>query len=280
MYKQIQSDSQFLKSIISSQSQTSHVLFDCDGLILDTEPIYNKVALHLLQQFLPNHPAGQNLYPNELKNKVMGGSREQVAKHMIDHLKSFNGYSNNLTPQDWIDKSIPLESHYFSLGCPLMPSVSAVINLFVNELKWPAAVATSSSRHTFAIKSASHAQIFSSFQNITCGDDLDKSSESPGSLETRVKGKPDPSIFRTARHHLNRSPSQPGIVLEDSPNGVVAALRSGHSCIWVPAAHLNSSFSLIDDILNEFNDLPSKDLWVYKATSLKEIYEISNSQIS
>lgn len=275
MYKIIQNDPEFLKSVLLSSTATAaapfHVIFDCDGLLLDTEPIYSQVALQAIRHFSKQQTGAAAQFPNELKNKVMGGTKEQVAQKMVEHVNTSIG-STEITSQDWINYTETLELEQFSLGCPLMPAVLEAVNFFVKKLKWPAAVATSTDRKTFNIKAARHRELFASFGNITCGDDPDETGA------VRVKGKPDPSIFRTARHHLNRKASEPGVVLEDSPNGVVAALRSGHCCIWIPsAANLLESSSTLQSILKEFDAVFNENLWIYLAPSLEHLLKALNS---
>lgn len=268
-YRQLHANPDFLQSAFTSNPR-QHLLFDCDGLILDTEPIYSHVALLTLRHFLgDSHIIDEaSLFPLELKMKVMGGTKSLVSTQMAHYLNSLlPPNSNPVTPSQWADHTTPLESHFFSLGCPLMPGIAELVAL-VKDKGLPAAVATSSARSTFLLKSSPHYdQVFSRFDTIVCGDDPDYTYPI---CENRpvVKGKPHPSIFRTARHHLNRQPSHPGIVLEDSPNGVVAALRSGHSCIWIPAVK-DCSFDVIDEILN--HQSIQDGLWVYRADSLYEV---------
>lgn len=283
MVTYIENDPKHLSTLLSSHY---HVLFDCDGLILDTEPIYSAVALSAIRHLLRQHnkpPHDHNVYddqlfPKSVKFKVMGGTSDQVSHKMAQYLATTHDIP--VTASDWSSLVAPLESHHFALGCPLMPFIRETVDLF-KQKGWPMAVATSSARQTFFIKSQAHTDLFANFPVITCGDDPDYSIEIDegacvASTRPKVKGKPHPSIFRTARHHLNLPPSHPGFVLEDSPNGVVAALRSGHSCIWVPAQDAPTGFQLIDNVLMEFEKEIPRDsgLWVYRASSLKELHFI------
>ena len=220
----------------------------------------------------------EGLFPRRVKVKLMGGTRDQVSNHMAQYISET--FSISVTSLQWSSLVIPLESAYFARGCPLMPAVHQLVQV-IKDKGALVAVATSSSRDTFEIKSLPHQEFFSSFDVITCGDDHDCSNchtEIGNDNDfTLVKGKPDPSIFRTARYLLNRTTSHPGIVLEDSPNGVVAALRSGHSCVWVPGMDMDGGFGVIDEILSEFESEfgnGSEKLWVYRAESLQELLDI------
>ena len=218
------------------------------------------------------------MFPDSLKLKVMGGTKSQVSKQMADHLNNNLLLPRDLplvSPEEWAAHTTPLESYHFSLGCPLMPGIIELVSI-VKERGLLAAVATSSARNTFDLKSRQHSHLFSMFDSITCGDDPDYAVDIPDGLDRPlVKGKPHPSIFLTARYHLNRQSSFNGIVLEDSPNGVVAALRSGHSCIWIPSVR-GADFGLIDAGLGGEGNEIRDGLWVYRADSLYEVIEALN----
>lgn len=279
-YRKLHSTPDFLPSVLASSfSSAPHLLFDCDGLLLDTEPIYSHVALLALRHFLNGCAAEDELlFPGELKMRVMGGTKSLVSQQMVGHLNSLlPAHRRPVSPEEWAEHTTPLESLHFALGCPLMPGAAELVAL-VRAKGLALAVATSSARETFLLKSRPHCeQVFRLFDTIVCGDDPDYSVVDVDCSQPRpiVKGKPHPSIFRTARHHLNRQPSHRGIVLEDSPNGVVAALRSGHSCIWIPAAK-DCPFQVIDDILNR--QVIPDGLWVYRAESLYQVIDALNRE--
>ncbi len=85
------------------------------------------------------------------------------------------------------------------------------------------AVATSSTRSKFALKTQGHSELFKSFQSITCGDDAGI-----------VKGKPAPDLFLEARRKLGSPPSENCLVFEDALNGIEAARNAGMPVIWIP----------------------------------------------
>ena len=60
------------------------------------------------------------------------------------------------------------------------------------------------------------------FDHIRCGDDV-------------AHTKPDPAVYRAALEALG-VPAPQAIALEDSPNGVLAAVRAGLYCVAVPNA--------------------------------------------
>jgi pseudouridine-5'-monophosphatase len=85
----------------------------------------------------------------------------------------------------------------------------------------PIAVATSSDRHLFELKTKPHGW-FDCFGVVVCGDD------------PRVTAKkPAPDIFLAAASDLGAEPAQ-CVVVEDSPAGVEAALAAGMRVVAMP----------------------------------------------
>jgi pseudouridine-5'-monophosphatase len=87
----------------------------------------------------------------------------------------------------------------------------------------PIAVATSSHRRHFDIKTQSHRALCSLFDAIITGDMC-------------AHGKPHPEIFQTAAAAFVRPPGAPSaaLVFEDAPSGIQAALAAGMSAVMVP----------------------------------------------
>merc|ERR1712071_78080 len=94
----------------------------------------------------------------------------------------------------------------------------------------PIALATSSSRENFELKTRQHAEVFSLFSHIVTG-----------SSDPDVKrGKPAPDIFLTcaSRFPTSVEPHQ-CLVFEDAPNGVTAARAAGMQVVMVPDARMD-----------------------------------------
>ena len=98
------------------------------------------------------------------------------------------------------------------------------------------AVATSSPRETFDLKTQNHKDLFSLFHHVVCG-----------SSDPEVKaGKPAPDIFQVCASRFDPPLPHPAscLVLEDSPAGVRAALAADMRCLKAALCNLHSDIIL------------------------------------
>jgi pseudouridine-5'-monophosphatase len=86
----------------------------------------------------------------------------------------------------------------------------------------PQAVATSTGRRLFDLKTQRHRAWFETFRAIVLGDD-----------PRIARGKPAPDIFLLAARELGADPAT-CVVLEDAPSGVSAARAAGMRVVAVP----------------------------------------------
>lgn len=85
----------------------------------------------------------------------------------------------------------------------------------------PVALATSTSRATFAAKMAGHVNLQSIFTCVSCGDEV-------------TNGKPAPDCFKQAAAKLGLQPSE-CLAIEDAPAGVESAVAAGLRVAVVPS---------------------------------------------
>jgi HAD superfamily hydrolase (TIGR01509 family) len=185
------------------------LLFDFDGLILDTET--------------PEYEVWQAIYrehgfelPEEEWGQIIGGygiSSFDAAEHLA------------LLSQGRLD-SVSLrdrhrsESHAITLAQAILPGVMD----YLHEAKQLGLklVIASSSPHSWVDTHARRLGVFDYFDRVICADDV-----GPG------RTKPNPDLFLLALDRLQVRANE-AIVFEDSPNGVQAARSAGIFVVAVP----------------------------------------------
>jgi pseudouridine 5'-phosphatase len=182
-----------------------HVIFDMDGVLLDSEPIYIQVEGAMLREL-----CGADY--DSVLSKVIGRTTHDTAAVIV---KEFN---LDITVGDYIRRRNEV----------LLPAMTKVeifpgVERLVASLKASGvklAVATSSPRNLLEAKKTGKSDLFRMFDAIICGDDV-------------INGKPSPDIFLKAAAAMEVEPSN-CIVFEDAPAGVQGAKAAGMRCIAIP----------------------------------------------
>ena len=107
----------------------------------------------------------------------------------------------------------------------------------------PQAIATSSARDNFVLKTVNHQDWLSYFATITLGDD-----------PAIKRGKPAPDIFLVTANRLNAKPEQ-CLVFEDSRSGMEAAIAANMSVVVIPDPAFDKElFTAADLVLNSMSE--------------------------
>lgn len=187
------------------------LIFDFDGLILDTET----PDFHVWQTIYQEH--GFEL-PHEEWGKIVGGyglAHFDAAEHLT-HLAKL---ARDLDPVSLRERHRS-ESRALTLEQPILPGVIDYIQT-AKRLGLKLAIA-SSSQHSWVDTHAKRLGIFDHFDAVVCADDV-------GAGRT----KPNPDLYLLALNQLQVQ-SNEALVFEDSPNGVKAANQAGIFVVAVP----------------------------------------------
>jgi beta-phosphoglucomutase-like phosphatase (HAD superfamily) len=155
-------------------TKVGHVIFDMDGLLLDTEGLYTKADNLIAKKFSRQDPSPVVTW--NLKVRQMGMQRKAESEMMVEELDL------SCTPEQYLEETHRLHLDLFpKVG--LLDGVEKLIR-HLAEANVPIAVATSSSREYFELKTQTHTELFKLFHHIVTGQN-----------DPEVKnGKPAPDI--------------------------------------------------------------------------------------
>ncbi len=210
-------------------SKITTIIFDMDGVIIDSEPIYFEIEKELFKSLdIPTS--------NELHYTFVGMAMNKIWE--IIKTK----YKLSQPIDDLIKTHKNLMIDYFSEVQNLKPIpdiIPFIQTLISNNIK--IAVASSSSRKLVDIV-LEKLEIKDLFSCIMSGDDVED-------------GKPAPDIFLNVAKYLKVIPSS-CLVIEDSTNGIKAARNAGMKCIGFNNPNSGKQdLSKADIIINKYSEL-------------------------
>ena len=205
------------------------VLYDMDGLLLDTEPLWGESMLRIAQK--------HNIEITRERFKETRGLRIYEVTEYWSRKYPWQGKDYLGVADEILDDIIALSK----LRGSVLTGVENSLKMF-KENGFKIGLASSSpSRMINAL--VEHFSIHHYFDCITSADAVEL-------------GKPNPAVFLHCAESLNSSPRE-CVVLEDSINGMIAGLAARMKVIVVPEAlHFNDpGFSLANAKLKNLNDL-------------------------
>ena len=191
-------------------------IFDLDGTLIDTEPIYFDAA-----ELMINKYGNGKKFDWDTKIKTLGSPELVTAKIIVDT------FEIKLTPEEFLEKRNKITPEYFK-KCSFIEGAKEITEKFKKELKFKTAIATSSAQINFDYKIFNKKEWLKEvIDKVVLGEDK------------RIKnGKPAPDIFILAAHDLGLEPKD-CIIFEDSIGGIKAAISSGAKIVvGIPDPHL------------------------------------------
>lgn len=190
-----------MKSIVPFEA----VVFDCDGLLLDTERSWEKGEARLLANY--GHE-----YTREIRLRLLGVSTAEAGRIFADILG---------TPER--DRELLAELHGICRGILLeearpMPGATELVGRLRGNV--PMGVA-SNSPTDLVVEMLRQTGLLDAFDVVLGSDDVDEA-------------KPAPDLYLLACAKLGADPKK-SVALEDSPTGARAARAGGMRVIGVPS---------------------------------------------
>lgn len=179
------------------------VIFDCDGVLVDSEAPGLEASASYLQSRGLSYTAGDLV-------RLFTGLRDDVfAERLIEAYREANG----TTPPDDFFAGLVGARRSHAAELRAVPGAAGA----VAAVRGPKAVA-SSSRADYLASKLRRTGLFDAFAPHIY------------SAELVARGKPAPDVFLLAAERLGASPSR-ALVVEDSPNGVLAGRAAGMT-VW------------------------------------------------
>jgi HAD superfamily hydrolase (TIGR01509 family) len=183
-------------------------VFDLDGLLFNTEDLYQHVGAELLRR------RGCR-FDGELLDAMMGRPGRVALQMMIDY------HRLGATVEQLVAETEEIFPAILDARLALMPGVDELLTA-LERAEFRKAIGTSSGRR-FTLDVLSRFSIQDRFAFIITAEDV-------------VEGKPHPEIYLQAAARFQVQPREL-VVFEDSQNGCRAAAAAGTIAVAVPGAH-------------------------------------------
>ena len=185
----------------------SAVIFDLDGLLLDTEPLYLAATQQMLDRY------GRTL-DRALWMSYIGRPNPVVTQMIVEH------YELAVSAMEFnVERELLLRA---MLGeAEPMPGAVALVERLASS-GVPLSIATSSSREGYELKARRHAGWLAHFHCVITRSEV-------------KNGKPSPDLYLRASEGLGVAPAL-CLAFEDAPSGVEAAVAAKMRVIAVPTA--------------------------------------------
>lgn len=202
------------------------VIFDMDGVIINSEPLHHKVEREIVEEL------GGKLSDEEVASFV--GTTDYNMWSKIK--KKFNFKLS-------VEELIEMKKERFMKEIDEIQLVPNFIDFMLSLYKKGYLMAIASSNNRKIVDTiVNKFQLYKYMKFIISGEEVKRS-------------KPDPEIFLTAAKKMNVTPSD-CIVIEDATNGVKAAKAAGMKCIGLKNTDTGKQdLSEADLIIENFNEL-------------------------
>ena len=205
------------------------VLFDMDGVIVDTEPLHHKAYYQMFDE------VGIEVTP-ELYESFTGQSTINICKRLVDL------FQLTKTPESLMYAKRNNFKYLFANDASLQ-LIDGVLDLIkeYHEKELKLVLASSASMMTI--------------DNVFDRFDLNQYFIAKFSGADLKQSKPHPEIFEKAAHATGYKRSN-CMVIEDSTNGIKAANAAGIFCVGYDSHHSkNQDYSIANMVISDFKEI-------------------------
>jgi HAD superfamily hydrolase (TIGR01509 family) len=207
------------------------VVFDLDGLLLDTEQLWDEVREQLARERGGRWHAGAQA-------DMMGMSSPEWSRYMHEVI------GLREPPAEIAAEVVRRMQDRYRERLPLLPGAREAVERLA--ARWPLGLASSSNRPLIDL--ALDVGELAPFFGVTI------------SSEEVPRGKPAPDVYLEAARRLGADPARVAAI-EDSRNGIRSAHEAGMKVIAIPNAHFppdDESLSVADVVLSSLAELNAK----------------------
>jgi HAD superfamily hydrolase (TIGR01509 family) len=204
------------------------VVFDLDGLLLNSEQVWDEVREQLVRE-------RGGTWSDTAQADMMGMSSPEWSRYMHESL------GLREPPEEINDEVVRRMLERYRERLPLLPGALEAVRRLA--ARWPLALASSSNR-----------PVIEAFLDAADARDLFAATVSS---EEVARGKPAPDVFLEAARRLD-VPPQRCAAIEDSANGIRAAKAAGMRVVAIPNYHYPppaDAVALADVVLESLDDL-------------------------
>ncbi len=179
------------------------VLFDMDGLLLDSEPLWLSAEAELLERH---------------GDRLTDEDREAThGRALADSVRVYARRLPHVTTDQLFAELMDLMRARYAAGAPLHEGAAELVRGLVGRVRLGVATSTTTPLVELALEGVG---LLDAFEIVSSGADLGA-------------GKPDPTVFLEGCRLLGADPAH-AIAFEDSPVGVMAAHAAGMFVVGVP----------------------------------------------
>ena len=204
------------------------VIFDMDGLLIDSEPVWDKARFDMAAQYGKSWNADDH-------HAVMGVSTQTWVEYMIGRLEL------TLSPQQVEQYIVDAMNALYAAEIPYKTGAINAVNLAHKNFK--TGLASGSVRSLIDTVTSSN-EFSGKFEIILAADEV-------------AKGKPAPDVYLETAKRLGVNPES-CVCLEDSNSGLLSGINAGMKVVAVPDPRFPPKTEILEqatvvlDSLDEF----------------------------